>query len=271
MRSRRHSAEGDDELFLVEGVLTELHVELGRQNLLEKIDKHYRGKSAVTGAGVSVGDMFGQAANAAALAMYDGEDTQNFACLVDDRIVCGQFAGAEFLQVGNRIKAIVAKRGGVLAAGAIMDEAQGYLWIGHPWGERAEMLGNLKLGFWVSTFAMCCLAAAAARYGTGTWTFWETMIRGAGALAALCVVVAVWSNHDMRALSGPSTEMFRLLGFADPAGVNLNGYRLSIVHRRNGKPSPSGAPFMRLAMSQKHDVCCYKLAIEDRKISMASQ
>src|ERR1700712_388143 len=142
MRTQCDPSDDDNELLLIEGVLTELHVEFGRQNLLEKIDKHYRGKSVLTGLGASVGDMFGQVGNAAALAMYDGEDTQNFACLVDDRIVCGQFGGAEFLKVGNRVKAVVAKRGDVLAAAAIMDERQGYLWIGDLGGNLSELICN---------------------------------------------------------------------------------------------------------------------------------
>ena len=91
-----------------------------------------------------------------------------------------------------------------------------------------------------------------------------------GGLVAMCLGMAFWVSHDMRALSDPATEMFRLLGFADPAGINLNGYQISIMHRRNNQSSPSGAPFVHLAVCQKRDVFCYKLAIEDGKISMGT-
>ncbi len=269
--SGQGKSSDDDDLFLIEGVLTELHVELGRQNLLEKIARHYRSNSVVTGVGAVVGDMFGQAANAAALAMHDGEDTQNFACMIGDQIVCGQFAGAEFLKVGNKVKAVVSRHSEVLAAGAVLDEAQGYLWIGHPWGERAEMLGNLKLGFWLWAFAICGFVALAAILGTGTWTLREVITRIGGGSAAIFLVAAAWSNRGMRALAGPSTTMFRLLGFADPASINLNGYRVSIVHFADNTPSPSGVPFADLSQYQKRDVFCYKVAIEKGRISIASQ
>jgi len=90
--------------FLLEGKLTNLQWERGSQNLLEKVSKHYKRNAVVTGAGAAVGDLFGQVANSAMLAMYDGEDTQNFMCLIDDQVACGQFGGAEQLPVGSRIE-----------------------------------------------------------------------------------------------------------------------------------------------------------------------
>ena len=35
----------DDGMFLVEGVLAEVNVERGRENLLARIDKHYKSKA----------------------------------------------------------------------------------------------------------------------------------------------------------------------------------------------------------------------------------
>ena len=42
MQERRANLDTDDDLFLIDGILTELHVEMGCQNLMEKIDAHYR-------------------------------------------------------------------------------------------------------------------------------------------------------------------------------------------------------------------------------------
>ncbi len=261
--------EAIEEDLLIDGVLTELHVEFGRQNLLEKIDRHYRSSSLVAGAAAAAGAMFGQLANAAALAMYDGEDTQNFACLIGDKVVYGQFGGAEFLKAGNRVKAVVSKRGDVLLAEAIMDASQGYLWIAHPWGQRAEMISNWKLASWCIVWGLAFITVCAKFMGTGIWTFGETMARAGGGLVLMCVVVALWSTRDMARLAQPSTRMFGLLGFSDPAGVNLNRYRVSIAYPRHGGPTPSGARHITLGMAQTRDVYCYKLAIEDGRAKLA--
>ena len=61
--------------FVVEGVIGELHVSYGKQNLLQQLDKHYKGKSALTGLGAIAGGMYEKVPNSAMLAMYDGEDT----------------------------------------------------------------------------------------------------------------------------------------------------------------------------------------------------
>ncbi|RSZ57645.1 hypothetical protein HF313_27480 [Massilia atriviolacea] len=50
---------------------------------------------------------------------------------------------------------------------------------------------------------------------------------GWGALASglLCFGMAWWNSATMNALAYPATEVFRLLGFAEPDKVNLNRYQ----------------------------------------------
>ena len=95
------------------------------------------------------------------------------------------------------------------------------------------------------------------------------MARAGGGLVLMCVLVATWSTRDMSRLAQPSTRMFGLLGFSDPAGVNLNRYRVSIVYARHGGPSPSGARYVTLGMAQTRDVYCYQLAIDDGRLKVA--
>jgi hypothetical protein len=206
--------------FLIEGKLTNLHWELGRENLLAKINKHYKGTAVVTGVGAVVGDMFGQVANSAMLAMYDGEDTQNFMCLINDEPACGQFGGAEHLPEGENIKAVVSRREGVLYVHAVMDETREMAWISHPYGTRADMWGNAKLGIYLFLGVNIFALILGLLFGGGSLLeLMQLSLFGGGALFLL---MTLWSFKDVKAMAGPSTEYFRLLGFENPESVNLN-------------------------------------------------
>ncbi|MDR2209769.1 MAG: hypothetical protein LBE22_12615 [Azoarcus sp.] len=210
----------DGQPFPIKGKLTHLHWELGSENLLAKINKHYKGTAVVTGVGAAVGDMFGQVANSAMLAMYDGADTQNFMCLIDDQPACGQFGGAEHLPEGGNVKAVVSRRDGVLYVHAAMDEARGMVWINHPWGTRAEMRANAKLGLFCF-LGMNIMFVIFWLIG-GKGSLWETMQMSLFGGGALCLLMTLWSFKDLKGIAGPSTEYFRLLGFENPESVNLN-------------------------------------------------
>ena len=263
------SDDSEPELFLVVGRLSEIHVERDRENLLLKIDKHYQGRSIVTGAGAVVGDMFGQAASAASLAMYDGEDTQNFACLIDDKVMCGHFGGAEWLIEDHVVKAVVSKQDDVLFAHAIMDEKAGTVWVSHAWGSKAESMANWKIAWWAFAFGMFGVVIATFFSGTGTWTKFETLLYAATGLGVMCFGMALWNSHTMQGLAEPSTQMFRLLGFAKPESVNLNGYQLSLLNENSFKAlGKTRNEINDLCEYQMKNVFYYKQAIEEGKLSM---
>lgn len=255
-------------IFLIEGVLTELHVEAGTENLLEKIDQHYRSKNVLAGMSAAAGDLFGQAANAAMLAMYDGAGTQNFACLIDGQVLCGQFAGAQLLNEGSRVRVAASRSGDVIVARGILDEKQGLVWVEHAWGKRAEANENWKLAAWTFLAANVCWAVAylfvAEKVG-----FLESQILGVSSIGAVCFGVALWANKNMQLLASPATEIFRLLGFAEPENINLNNYLLYGVvtfgplENRERWPSVT-----EMSSDDLRNVYDYKQAIDDGKLSM---
>lgn len=260
-------SEGDP--FLVEGKLTNLHWELGSANLLAKVSEHYKRNAIVTGAGAAVGEMFGQVANAAMIAMYDGEDTQNFMCLIDDQVACGQFGGAEQLPEGGRIKAAVSRKDGVLYVHAAMDEAREIVWINHPWGMRAEMWANLKLALFAFLVGNGSFAIFWMLSGKGS--FWDTMKYSLFGGLVLCSVMAVWAFKDLKAIAGPSTEYFRLLGFADPESVNLNFPYHSAMrreHERKGEKIPNS--WFSMSEYQYRNVYSVKEAVAAGKAKLAN-
>ena len=266
MTRRRDATDG---LFLVNGCITELHIGAGRHNLFAEIDTHYRGKSMVAGAGSVVGDMFGLAASSAMLATYDGEDTQNFAYLLDGEVVCGQFAGAEMLQNGDQAKVVVSRHGQVLVAHAIMCSKRGYLWIAHPWGLRAEALANLRMG--VICFIGGIIGSGFLGWLAGAFTpeNIDSILLGGLVFAGLCLGMTVWANTDMRALAGPATEMLRLLGFANPDKVNLKSYAIDWLSWRDHVREKTATYLTQDKERYQHaDVYCYQRAIDDGKLAL---
>lgn len=260
----QHAPRADDTI-VIEGILTELQVSPGMQNLFEQIDKHYRGKSVVTGMGAVVGDLYGQAAAAAATAMYEGEYTENFICMIGDNVVCGTFGGASKLPVGKHVKAVVQKKNEIVVAQGIMSESDGLVWLGHAWGANAEKMANLKIAAWCFCFALLCVSLCIIFLGVNiadskTVTFLEA----AAAAAVICFGTAFWSNAAMNALSDPATDVLRKLGFCDPEKVNLNNYRYGIVH---------GHALLHSNETQANhfNVHCYQNAINDGKIKMCPQ
>lgn len=263
----KHKAH-DGQPFLIEGKLTNLHWELGSENLLAKVHKHYKGNAVVTGAGAAVGEMFGQVANAAMLAMYDGEDTQNFMCLIDDQPACGQFGGAEHLPDGKNIKAVVSHQNGVLYVHAAMDTERNLVWINHPWGTRAEMWANAKLGLFGFLFGNIGFAVFWLFGGKGT--LWETMQMSLFGGGALMAVITLWSFKDLKAIAGPSTEYFRLLGFENPESVNMNFPYYAEVEQeysRRGEAVPKAWQGV-LSECQYRNVYSVNAAIRARKAKL---
>ena len=251
----------DDEPFVVEGVISELHVSYGKQNLLSQIDKHYKSKSALTGLGAIAGGMYGQVANSAMLAMYDGEDTENFICLIGEQVLCGSFGGASKLPVGQKVKAVALKQGDVLKVQGIISESMGLMWLNYSLGWKAERAANFKLAWWLFVWGIVgtlLLSGIVVGYGTDDyWGLLKISFFGGG---AILLIMALWSSSSMNALADPATEVFRMLGFAEPEKINLNSYRYGIVHFRELDE-----------MDAKHlNIHCYKKAIEDGKVKMAA-
>jgi hypothetical protein len=111
----------DQGLYLIEGTLSELQIARTTVNLLEQIDRNVKAKSVVAGAAAVISGMHGMVANSAAIALYDGEETHHFAGALDGQVICGTFQHADKIQEGDRVKAVVSKRGDVLFAHAIMN------------------------------------------------------------------------------------------------------------------------------------------------------
>ena len=259
----------DDNPFVIEGTLTELNWDIGKQNLFAKIDRYYKEKNAITALGAAVSDLYGNAATSAMVAMYDGDETQKFICLIEDQVVCGQFAGAEHFPDQGHVKAVVSKKNGLLIAHAMMAPEKGLLWVHHPYGYVAERFSSLKWTIGLSIFALIgMILMGGISWGFGTEKFYDGLKYTLGGLPLVAAII-LWPVGDG---GKEATEIFRMLGFPQPERINLNNYGLhSISIREHLRDKTENYSTQGFSEYQYRDVYCYKKAIEDGKIKMAPQ
>ncbi len=194
----------------------------------------------------------------------NARETEDFTCLIGEDVVCGSFGGASKLPVGKEVRAVVQRRpDGALVAAAIMSERDGLLWTLHAWGSKAERKVNLRLATGLFIFTMTCISLCIVLLGVNEqWTRLETFGWGIVVSALLCYGTALWSSAGMNALADPATEIFRLLGFANPASIDLNNYRYGLVHWDCLLASDE--------VNANHcHIHCYQKAIDDGKLTLA--
>ena len=251
--------------FVVDGVLSELTVELGTTNLMAKVDLRYRRKAALTGAAASVADLFGSAASSAALAMYDGEDTQNFIGLLNGQVICGQFGGAERLTEGRVVRAVVERFENVLVAKAILDPTAGLLWIRWACGTQAEAAANWRMTYWIMGFGVLLAAVLALREGFAFFLL--------SSCAWIALIAPFGFSNALVSLSDPSTHSFDLLGFKDPGRVDLGSHTLSLTtfkalrQAEKVKPDLPMPKFLLLGEHQTRDIYDVSQALADGKVT----
>lgn len=100
-----------EELFVLQGAINQLHLARSSVNLLEKIEENLASKNSAAGIIAALTGMHGVLASSMTLSMYDGEETFNFAGIIDDKVVFGSFALADKIKNNDVVKAVVAKRG----------------------------------------------------------------------------------------------------------------------------------------------------------------
>src|SRR5688572_18350547 len=94
-----------NDMFRIHGRLVELHISRTTVNLLEKIRKRSREECLAAGLLAAAAEMHGVVANSAMLAFYDGDDSHNFACLIEGQVVCGTFDNADKFRDGDQVVA----------------------------------------------------------------------------------------------------------------------------------------------------------------------
>ena len=224
----------DQALYLVEGTLSELQIAPTTINLLEKIDGNIKAKSAVAGTAAVLGGMYGMVANSAAIALYDGEETHHFAGALDGQVICGTFQHAENIKDGDRVKAVVSKRGDVLFAHSIMNaKTQEFYMPMNVFSSADGFLGHcMRVAFWMTVVGWIVLFSIFAFSGF----LFDSEVPGSKKLgiALMCLLIPpligypfeLWTYYSMRGDKNEDGDsyggaIFKVFGFPQPNKIDL--------------------------------------------------
>ncbi|MBB5020565.1 hypothetical protein HNQ59_003886 [Chitinivorax tropicus] len=116
----------ETKLFTVDGSIEVIHRAPGVINLLEDMQRG----AVFTGAVAVATDNLANFVGSSAVALYDGEDVEHIAMLVNGKLVIGTFQSTEDLKVGDQVKLVVSyEAGDFLFAHAILRVEDSWLWM----------------------------------------------------------------------------------------------------------------------------------------------
>ena len=198
-------------MFTVEGEIQALQLPPGFANLLEDIRKG----AFVTGVIAGVSGANGVLANNASLVMYDGEDVEHLALLINDRLAVGTFEWLRDLQVGDDVMLVVSHISeGPLFVHAILRKNDQLLWtpisVSHTrlgWRIHGLKLGGLLLVFTWLICGACWLSSTHYVLTTSDLTIIGLFPI---ALIGFCIFM---STRDTLPLGFHAEDIFELSGY----------------------------------------------------------
>jgi hypothetical protein len=210
--------EGED-LFLVRGTLTEVQHAKTTVNLLAQVEKHLAAKSLASGVLATAGEMYGVLANSAAVALYDGEDTYNFAALLDGSVVCGTFESANSFVDGDVVRAVVSKRGDVLYVHGLLREGDKMLFMPMQCaqGTRALLTSCMRTAWrlcWIGWISFAVIGLFVRMPAAG-------FVMALVGMPALVFPMEYWTFRGARHMGDRAAAIFSAFGFANPQSVDL--------------------------------------------------
>jgi hypothetical protein len=223
--------ENGDEWFVLEGSIAHFQWAAGHENLLAQVEARARQKSAAAGATAIALDAYGALARSSTVAMYDGEETENFVCVLNGKVIHGTFCGARKLKNGDNVKMVVsALENDVWHAHAIQRPSDKLIWLpslaycGNDAAKRSYFLLSAKVGMfcWASLFLV--VAGIAAFSSDVTWkqvVLWAVV--SAVVLPFLFWAVEFLPGRVGREFSEMASKIFELLEFPNPGYLNMQG------------------------------------------------
>lgn len=224
------ASRSEGRLSVVSGEISTLYVTDGTLNLLQGMQK----RMAATGMGAAIQGMSGSVANAAMVAMYEGESVQHFGCYLGEQMVIGTFESIDFKE-GDEIKAVVTQLDEKVAfAHAVARPSDGLLWmpfsISKGRWKIARWLFIACLWLWLFALLLFSVFNFFASWPGG----YASMLLTLGpAIVGISLVVAggaFWSSLD----DGKYAErIMKVLGFSRPSIVNLSPFSVARLQRGN--------------------------------------
>ena len=259
----------NEELILIKGTLSGFKSAPGKINLLEQLRNHNTAKNITTGVVGALTDMYGMVSNSAMLAMYDGEDVENFIGVLDGKVIYGVFEHADLLADGDNIEALIIPDGDIFAVESIIRPKDGLILVplitfsGTKARWKSEVKDNIKFLLFFSVIALAGIALSAFE-GTvrPDWDLWAYTKLYFLLMAVLAAGVFIFGTYffykDQVPPAKRAERIFKGFGFPDPEnfcllpGLQAVGITYSRPAAFNyqtaiaifeGKPTPPVVPF----------------------------
>lgn len=214
--------ENDTELYTIEGTIQAFQIAPGIVNLIEDIQAGTFFSGVVSG---MTGES-GLLANAGSVALYDGEDVEHIALLLNGKMAIGTFEWLRDLSVGDDVKLVVSEiPEGPLLVHAILRENDQLLWtpysVDHT--RRGWIMHGIKLASVIIIFTWLMFGLfhiIDGKFPTKTTLFWlglfPIMLMGFVTFMSLQGVMHLGEHAEdiYQALGVPKFERFKIKPFS---------------------------------------------------------
>jgi hypothetical protein len=219
-------------LFTVDGTIQALRISPGIVNLIEDIQKG----SYFTGVIAGISGEAGVLANSASLSMYDGEDVEHIALLINGQLAIGTFEWLRDLRVGDDVRLVVSGiDGGPLFVHAILRTDDHLLWtpfsIDHT--RSGWILHGLKLGAFVVIFTWLMFGCSYLITPDSRITLQEFLLQFIIPIVMIAIVMFL-SLKSMMPLGAQAEDIFRALGVPGFKRFKIKPYSIFKLHFMDG-------------------------------------
>lgn len=210
MNTKRISEQ--TELFLIEGTIQSMRMAAGTVNLVKDIQKG----AFFTGAVAGLAGQAGMLANAASLALDDGEEVEHVALLINGQPGVGTFQWLRDLNLGDAVTLVVsALDDGPFFIHAILRAEDQLLWT--PYGvdhtRRGWIFHGIKLGgvLTLSTWMIALIFNyIAPTFGVADFLVWICL-----SSSVMVALVIFLSTRDVIHIGEQAEYIFKALGVPD--------------------------------------------------------
>jgi hypothetical protein len=229
----QHTPFNGEILYALEGKISELKISETMENLLEQIQAYSKAKAGFSGVAAGLLGMENIVATASQVMFYDGEDTYNFAALLNGKaVVCGTFKGAATFENGEKVRFVLSNRADVLYAHAA-----------YRMGPKVLMVPGSTYNGDKAHFAACMRTARNITVGLwfmfGVFFGWKAITDSRGLspdgkalLIVLCSLLPpvigfameYWTYKSTRDWGLHASAIFKALGIPRPDDFSLQGH-----------------------------------------------
>jgi hypothetical protein len=215
-------------IFTVEGTIEALKLTAGVANLIDDLQKGAHFTGVISGLGGAPGAL----ANAASLTMYDGEDVEHIAMLLNGVLAVGTFPWLRELKVGDEVNLVVSKmQDGPLFVHAILRKHDQLLWtpisVNHT--RRGWIVHALKLGGLISSFTWLMCGFCFLSSNDTLLNTMDLIIVGLFPLILMSFVMFM-STKGVMHLGKEAEDIFRALGVPKFERFKIKPYSFSKRH-----------------------------------------